>query len=366
MRTLTKRQHEDGKGKSTISNVARVRKKTRTHEGHGGKAVKRGMPMKSVKLMKFTKPVKKKILKSVPTAQRNGKGKFATGKMATGRKKTHAHEGSHPGKSAAKSMKSMKFMKSVKKKILKDKGAIYTRTSSKTNKHGASIIRQKEAAQRAAAQQQTMIVKTVSEVISGSLPMDKRKHFENLMQDTSNKQIRNIYFESVRALSRDATVAEHMYQKSKEAHVQMVPADAPDLLVHDPTPVQTFLRRVMFAMVELEKNLIVQRLAHGRAKKHEKMEQKVKKARKANKQLSYGDITQAGKPKSCGSNSALQIVGKLSYAQKNQMKKAIDDRHNGQFGWRVLQEKFTEILGINIKSHERARRIAAEFQLHHG
>ena len=302
----------------------------------------------------------------MPTAQRNGKGKFATGKMATGRKKTHAHEGSHPGKSAAKSMKSMKFMKSVKKKILKDKGAIYTRTSSKTNKHGASIIRQKEAAQRAAAQQQTMIVKTVSEVISGSLPMDKRKHFENLMQDTSNKQIRKIYFESVRALSRDATVAEHMYQKSKEAHVQMVPADAPDLLVHDPTPVQTFLRRVMFAMVELEKNLIVQRLAHGRAKKHEKMEQKVKKARKANKQLSYGDITQAGKPKSCGSNSALQIVGKLSYAQKNQMKKAIDDRHNGQFGWRVLQEKFTEILGINIKSHERARRIAAEFQLHHG
>ena len=57
----------------------------------------------------------------------------------------------------------------------------------------------------------------------------------------------------------------------------MVPADAPDLLVHDPTPVQTFLRRVMFAMVELEKNLIVQRLAHGRAKKYDKMEQKIKK-----------------------------------------------------------------------------------------
>lgn len=126
------------------------------------------------------------------------------------------------------------------------------------------------------------------------------------------------------------------------------------------------LRKVMFAMVELEKNLIVQRLAHGRAKKHEKMEQKVKQARKVNKQLAYGDITQAGKPKSCGSNSALQIVGKLSYAQKNHMKKAIDDRHSGQFGWRVLQEKFTEILGINLKSHERARRIAAEFKLHHG
>lgn len=78
-----------------------------------------------------------------------------------------------------------------------------------------------------------------------------------------------------------------MYQKSKEAMVQMVPADAPDLLVHDPTPVQTFLRRVMFAMVELEKNLIVQRLAHGRAKKHDKVEQKIKKARKGNKPVAY-------------------------------------------------------------------------------
>jgi hypothetical protein len=47
------------------------------------------------------------------------------------------------------------------------------------------------------------------------------------------------------------------------------------------------------------------------------------------------------------------------------MKTAINDHKNGQFGWRVLQAKFTEILGINIKSHERARRIAAEFNMHH-
>jgi len=103
-------------------------------------------------------------------------------------------------------------------------------------------------------------------------------------------------------------------------------------------------------MVELEKNLIIQRLAHGRAKKYEKMEQKIKKAKKVNQRLAYGDITQDGK---------------LSYAQVNQMKTAINDHKNGQFGWRVLQAKFTEILGINIKSHERARRIAAEFNMHH-
>ena len=64
-------------------------------------------------------------------------------------------------------------------------------------------------------------------------------------------------------------------------------------------------------------------------------------------------------------SSAFQIVGKLSYTQRNQMRKAIKDHKDAQFGWRTLQAKFTEILGINIKSHEQARRIAAEFNLHH-
>ena len=76
--------------------------------------------MKSVKLMKFTKSVKKKILKSLPKAQENGKGKPATGKMATRRKKTQAHEEDQCGKSMKKNImptkKSMKFLKSVKKR----------------------------------------------------------------------------------------------------------------------------------------------------------------------------------------------------------------------------------------------------------
>ena len=130
-----------------------------------------------MRMKTFMKAVKKNnlknnILKALDKAQQHGKGKKpATSKMATERKKRRPRRRMNVNKNIMnmKSMKSMKFMKSVKKKILKDKGAIYTRTSSKTNKHGASIIRQKEAAQRAAAHQQTAIVKTVSEVISGSL-----------------------------------------------------------------------------------------------------------------------------------------------------------------------------------------------------
>ena len=41
----------------------------------------------------------------------------------------------------------------------------------------------------------------------------------------------------------------------------------------------------MFAMIELEKNLIVQRLADGRAKKNKAMEAKVLEANRKNKRL---------------------------------------------------------------------------------
>ena len=39
--------------------------------------------------------------------------------------------------------------------------------------------------------------------------------------------------------------------------------DLPDLFVHHPSPVQTFTRRVILAMVELEKNLIANRPEDG-------------------------------------------------------------------------------------------------------
>ena len=80
-----------GKGKSTAGNVARGHKKTRfREEDHGGKAVKKNiMPMKS---MKFMKSVKKKILKFWAKAEHNGNGKPTTGNMAKRRNKTQAHQ----------------------------------------------------------------------------------------------------------------------------------------------------------------------------------------------------------------------------------------------------------------------------------
>jgi len=166
----------------------------------------------------------------------------------------------------------------------------------------------------------------------------------------------------VRAISRDANVAEEMYQKAKKHNIQIVPADIPDLCALDPNPVQTFIRRVMFAMTELEKNLIVQRLSDGRQRKKEQIQELVANAQAKNQQLKIGQLTQDGKAKSCGSKSILHQIGPLSTYKKHQLQKAILDRDSGKIGWRKLQKKMSSILNTEIGSHETARRIAAEFQ----
>ena len=104
-------------------------------------------------------------------------------------------------------------------------------------------------------------------------------------------------------------------KKSKEQNIQIVPADIPDLCVLDPNPVQTFIRRVMFAMTELEKNLIVQRLRHGQQRKKELAEAIVADAQANNNKLKIGQLTQEGEAKSCGSKSTLHSVGSLTTLQ---------------------------------------------------
>ena len=49
----------------------------------------------------------------------------------------------------------------------------------------------------------------------------------------------------------------------------------------DPSPVQTILKRVVLAMLELEKNLVVYRLKDGRKHAQEKANQEIKRMKSA-------------------------------------------------------------------------------------
>lgn len=70
-----------------------------------------------------------------------------------------------------------------------------------------------------------------------------------------------IYVESARAVARKATVAEDIYNFAKNHNVNIVPADIPKLFKHDCTPVEAFMRRIMCAVYEFDRDTIVHRLA---------------------------------------------------------------------------------------------------------
>ena len=53
---------------------------------------------------------------------------------------------------------------------------------------------------------------------------------------------------------------------SKENDVQIISVDMPELFAHNPSPSNAFLRRVMLAAQEFERDVIVERLQHGLAK----------------------------------------------------------------------------------------------------
>ena len=138
---------------------------------------------------------------------------------------------------------------------------------------------------------------------------------KNIIKNKS-KQNMEPAFKAKGCIKKSSGTAKHKdHQASRsqrftlKASVLLLPeVQSPDLLTHDPTLVQTFLRRAM--------------------------EAKVLDAKRNNKRLSFGDITQKGKAKSFGAHSALQEVG-VSVTQKNQMTKAIQDR-------RASLEKFLE------------------------
>jgi DNA invertase Pin-like site-specific DNA recombinase len=229
-------------------------------------------------------------------------------------------------------------------------GVIYTRTSSLGKKVVGSKSRQIQKSSEAATHAKVKIVKTVSEVTSGSLPADARQTLLSLLSgnvpgfETVKPGNLKVFVESARAIARDASVAEQLYQQSRKSGVQIVSADMPGLFSHQPTPAETFMRRVLLAVWEFDRDTILYRMAKGLDDK-----------RKTSK-----DITQYGAVKVNGSKS---IISKLkpTPAKLRAMKAAIRRYSNGVYGLRPLAEKLGCILKRKL-AHETARRITAEVE----
>ena len=229
--------------------------------------------------------------------------------------------------------------------------AIYTRTSSKTNFQGSSTPRQvgeavKALAHVTKAKVTTKDITTISDCISGMLPVHRR---QRLVEIITSGQFQAVFMESTRALSRKASVAEDLATIANQHGVKLIPSDFPSLFTD--SPVDSLVRRVMFAVTEFERDMIHKRLMAGLVEKLRKEESKPKSQR---------NVTQQGDTKVNGRKSNLEKINP-SNAVLKQLRVWVKARASGKFGWRVLQTKFERKLKMTLPL-ESTRRMAHELE----
>lgn len=224
--------------------------------------------------------------------------------------------------------------------------AVYTRTSSKANLGSSSASRQRKAASvtlTSLGDQLHNRVQCVSETISGMVPLDQRVRLKELL---NGEKVAKVFVESARAIARSAIVAEEAWQMSKANGVEIIAADLPQLFKHDPNPGETLLRRVMLAVQEFERDMIVMRLAHGLSRKRATSSRR----------------TQAGTVKVNGSLSILEKT-KPTKRQVAALRMHAKKHMEQEFGWRPLAQRFSKVLKLPADmAVETARRLKVELQ----
>jgi DNA invertase Pin-like site-specific DNA recombinase len=225
----------------------------------------------------------------------------------------------------------------------------YARQSSGSSwTHGKK--RQMEASMAALKKyQQThatrMPVKKVAEIISGSLPFERRRTLTELLEDPS---VKVIAVESLRALARKTIVAEEIHQKAILYKKTIIPADMPNAFSLEKNAMASndLSRRCVLAAVEYEKDMIVYRTQRALT------EMRAEEATKGAK-MRY---TQKGTPKVNGRKSILEQC-KATKKQHNTSLMLCQLREKGKFGWRVLAVELSRVLKLKKDmTHEAARR----------
>ena len=202
----------------------------------------------------------------------------------------------------------------------------YGRVSSQKQIDGAGLPRQRQAALHQAKLvlgSSAAAVPEQAEVVSGCKPLESRKVLSALMQQKDVK----IFIENARAIARSAKVGEDIYEAAKKHNISIVPDDIPNLFALQPKPSEAFIRVIMLAVYQLERDLIVERLAHG-----------LQKAKQVSQKIS-----QKGCKKVNGSKSWLEKKPP-SKKQLAKLRKIVKAKNNGKLTWREVQGEFRTIL----------------------
>lgn len=184
-------------------------------------------------------------------------------------------------------------------------------------------------------------VQRIKETISGTTPLVQRCKLSKLMESVSA-----IYVESARAIARKTSIGEEIFEEAAKKGVKIICGDHPTLFKSPASPIESFIRKVMFAMNEMERDLLVQRLQSGLDAKRQ-----------------FSDrVGQEGKVKVNGRLSLLEKLKPNDQQKKNMCCMAVQ-REQGKFGWRVLPTKFSKVLKLKEDvSPETARRMSQELK----
>ena len=183
-------------------------------------------------------------------------------------------------------------------------------------------------------------MKKVSKTISGMLPLQKRTKLRQLLSGEYD----TIVVESARALSRSVETSEQIFNTAKQNGVNIITSDLPDLFNVNGNPATNFMRRVMAAVTEFDRDVLVLRLQAGLAEARKKTTRR----------------TQDGQPKVQGRQSLLQSLHPTN-KQMNELRKSFKKHRNGDFGWRPLCSQVAQILNLDVEpAVETVRRMRDE------
>jgi len=183
------------------------------------------------------------------------------------------------------------------------------------------------------------IVAKIAEVVSGCLPTEQRQKLLSLI---TSQKFDKIYVESSRAIARTATAAEQIYDIAREHNVQIIPSDMPTLYAHTPDAMHKFLRKIIFAVTELDRDMTVGKLQDG-------IRRKLKSTPRR---------TQKGRPKVTGRKSILEKLMPSRIVLQRLRQLATKHMKDSNYGLRSVAVDMRKILGLTKDiSHETARRL---------
>eukprot|EP00438_Fugacium_kawagutii_P007703 Skav231388 [mRNA] locus=scaffold6335:4778:7274:- [translate_table: standard] len=185
-------------------------------------------------------------------------------------------------------------------------------------------------------------VAKIKETVSGTKPLAQRKQLLKLLDSA-----RLIYVESARAISRKACIGEEIYEAATAKGGTIIPTGCPGLFTADASPMESFMRKVILAMHEMERDVVVSRLQAGLMAK-----QKVSRRK-----------TQSGNVKVNGRFSLIEKL-KPNKATIHKMNAVLKQRSRGDYGWREAATRLSKLLKMKTTmAVETARRVNKELHV---